>query len=167
MFAIGLFAVNINQIITRAFYARKKARLPAILSAASLILNIIRILILIGRLGARGPALATSISGTALLISLCVFLRRDTGNLNIYCRKEWLKLIAATAAMSLFVFILAKTLSLMSVSYIMCAVMLAGIVVGAVVIYAGALIAMKSEVAVLVIGIVKSLMLQHGKEIEP
>jgi hypothetical protein len=65
--------------------------------------------------------------------------------------------------MSIFVFILAKTLPLMSASYIMCAVMLTGIVAGAVVIYGGVLIAMKSEVAVLVIGMVKGIVDQSMK----
>jgi putative peptidoglycan lipid II flippase len=167
MFAIGLFAVNINQIITRAFYARKKTRLPAILSAASVVLNIICILVLISPLGARGPALATSILGTALFIGLYIFLRKDIGALHIYNRREWVKLILATGVMSLFVFILAKALPLMSASYIMRAVMLAGTVAGAVGVYAGVLIVMKSEVAVLVIGMAKSLISKHRKGIEP
>jgi putative peptidoglycan lipid II flippase len=162
MFAIGLFAVNLNQIITRAFYARKKTRLPAILSAASVALNILCILGLIGPLGARGPALATAISGTALMTGLWLFLKRDIGSLHIYERKEWLKLILAAGIMTLFVFTMSRFLPFMTASYIKCAVMLVSTVAAAVILYAGVLVAVKSEIAEIVINLLKSAVNKHG-----
>ena len=157
MFVIGLFAVNLNQIITRAFYARKKTRLPAILSAVSVALNIICILVLIGPLGARGPALATSISGTALLLGLRLFLRKDIGDLHIYDKPEWLKLFLATGIMSISIFAISRFVPFMTTSYFVCALMLGGTVLGAILLYAGVLIVTKSEVASLVIGMVQSV----------
>lgn len=61
-FAVGLIAHSVLEIITRAFYSLHDTRTPVVLAVASVILNIVLSLLLIGGLQHGGIALANSIA---------------------------------------------------------------------------------------------------------
>ncbi|MDR1569282.1 MAG: murein biosynthesis integral membrane protein MurJ [Oscillospiraceae bacterium] len=147
-FTLSMFAANVNQMLTRAFYARQKTRLPAMIAAASVILNIGLIFIFVKDLSYLGLALATSVSGMASMLAYYICLRREIGSIRIFAKfSEWLKLGAALAAMSVFVWVGADMLQITEVSYNKCLVYLVGLVGGAALIYAAFLFGLYSEVA--------------------
>ncbi|GHU66199.1 hypothetical protein FACS1894184_03600 [Clostridia bacterium] len=157
-YAPGMLALNLNGILMRGFHSRQKTKTPAIVSTVSLCINIVLNLMLIRFLGARGLAIATSIAGFVTTILLYVYLHRDIGAIPVYSPKEYLKLLLATVAMSVMVTIGIRVLPMMDVSYLTCIIWLAIIVMASVTIYAAVLIITKSEVAHMVIELVKGIL---------
>jgi putative peptidoglycan lipid II flippase len=82
LYAIGLVGYSIVRIISPTFYALGRSRVPVIVSAGSVIVNIVLNVTLVREFGYRGLALGTSI--TAILnASLQLFLlRREIQSLN-------------------------------------------------------------------------------------
>jgi len=61
-FLIGLFFASFNKILINMYYALRNTRIPAIISALTIISNIVMNSLLIGSLQATGLALATALS---------------------------------------------------------------------------------------------------------
>ncbi|GHU70553.1 putative lipid II flippase MurJ [Clostridia bacterium] len=158
----AMFAANINQMLSRGFFAMQKTKLPAIISVFTVLLNVICILIFVGPLQYRGLALATSISGMASMVAYYVLLKKELGSLIIYKVNEWIKLVVATAVLTIIVIGGRNILPLMTGSYLTCLVSLVGLVGVSVIVYAGLLIVMKTEIAGMVIDMVKN----RGKKTE-
>jgi putative peptidoglycan lipid II flippase len=78
-YSIGMVAVGIREIFTRAFYALQDTRTPMINAAIALIINIILNLILSKYMGLSGLALATSISIIIGSFLLFFSLRKKIG----------------------------------------------------------------------------------------
>jgi putative peptidoglycan lipid II flippase len=104
MYALGLPAGNLAPLIMRAFYAMRRAKLPAIISAVSVAAGIALNLLLIGALRHRGLALATSAANTLCFVILLIALRRKIGSLGLRRKLgEFVKTAAASAVMGAFV----------------------------------------------------------------
>ncbi|GHU70386.1 putative lipid II flippase MurJ [Clostridia bacterium] len=157
-----MFAGNINQMVSRGFYAMQKTKLPAIISAACVVLNILCILALVKPLQYRGLALASSISGMASMVAYYVLLKKELGSLSIYRVSEWIKLGVATTVMTVIVIVGRSLLPLMTGSYLTCLVSLVGLVGISVILYVISLIVMKTEIAGMAIGMIKN----RGKNIK-
>lgn len=82
LFAVGLFAHAGLETITRAFYAMHDTATPVRIGIASVVLNIILSLVLIGPLQQGGLALANSIATTLEMIILLYLLRPRLGGVD-------------------------------------------------------------------------------------
>jgi putative peptidoglycan lipid II flippase len=80
-FALGLVGVAVVEALTRAFYAMHDTATPVLASLASIVLNVLASLVLIGPLGHGGLALALSLAGLAEMTVLLIVLRRRLGPL--------------------------------------------------------------------------------------
>lgn len=81
-YSVGLLAIGIRDILTKAFYSLKDTKTPMKNGVVSVIINIITNLILIKKMGIGGLALATSISAFVGVILLFTSLRKKTNNLD-------------------------------------------------------------------------------------
>ena len=82
-YAIGLFAYSGQKVLVPAFYALKKTRIPVAISISSVALNIALNIALIGPLGYRGLALATSVTNLAGFVLLLAFIRRESSTIRL------------------------------------------------------------------------------------
>jgi putative peptidoglycan lipid II flippase len=147
MYAIGLLAANLNPLLTRAFYAMRQAKRPAILSAVSVAVGIALNLLLIGSLQHRGLALATSVSNTLCMILLLISLRKKIGALGLRTQLgEMGKIVFATAAMSVFVVVAMRFCPILTGSYTQCLLWTVLIAGAGAVLYGGLLLLLRVQV---------------------
>lgn len=85
MYAIGMFAVGLRDILGKVFYALQDTKTPAINGSISVIMNIILNLILVRYLKHLGLALATSISS---IICILLLFRKLKFKLDDFGQKE-------------------------------------------------------------------------------
>ena len=78
-YALGILFFGWMDLLNRTFYALQDTRTPMIIAVASVGLNIILNLLLIGPLRHAGLALGTAIAGMAAALSLLYMLRRKVG----------------------------------------------------------------------------------------
>lgn len=81
-YALGIYAHAANSLLSRVFFALQDSATPIKLGLLSTGLNIVLNIILVRFMAHGGLALATSISGTVLLLLLTVTLRRRLGHLD-------------------------------------------------------------------------------------
>jgi putative peptidoglycan lipid II flippase len=81
-YAIGLSGYSIVKVATPTFYAIGRSRVPVVVSAAAIALNIVLNLMLVRALGYRGLALGTSLAALANAATLLVLLRRELNGLH-------------------------------------------------------------------------------------
>jgi putative peptidoglycan lipid II flippase len=81
-YAIGLSGYSIVKVATPTFYAIGRSRVPVVVSAAAIALNIVLNLMLVRALGYRGLALGTSLAAMANAATLLVLLRRELNGLH-------------------------------------------------------------------------------------
>jgi putative peptidoglycan lipid II flippase len=74
-YALGLFAYATVEIVTRAFYALHDTLTPVLVALASMVLNIVLCLLLVGPLTHGGLALANSLATTVEMVWLLLILR--------------------------------------------------------------------------------------------
>lgn len=82
-YAIGLFAYSGQKVLVPAFYALRKTRIAVAISISSVALNIVLNLALIGPLGYRGLALATSVTNLGSFLLLIAYIRRESEDLDL------------------------------------------------------------------------------------
>jgi putative peptidoglycan lipid II flippase len=82
-FSLGLVANGIALLMTRAFFALQEARIPTLVAAGNLLLNLIIDLILYKPFGASGIALATAVVTTWNACVLAMLLGRRVGTLHL------------------------------------------------------------------------------------
>jgi putative peptidoglycan lipid II flippase len=75
-FLVGLMGYGVSYVINRAFYALQETRTPILVSMAVMVVNVALDYLLIGPLGLRGLALATSTAGLAGMTLLFTMLSR-------------------------------------------------------------------------------------------
>jgi len=80
-YAVGLIAFVWVKVLVSGFYAVKDTKTPVIVASTSMLLNILLNCVLVGPLGYKGLALATTISFTINFILLYVLLCDRFGNL--------------------------------------------------------------------------------------
>lgn len=99
--AAGLPAYVLVKVLTPAFFARGDTGTPVRTAAAALVLNVVLILLLIGRLQVAGLAWATAIAAWANCVMLYVALRRrGSFRFDRQCIRRIAASVAASAAMS-------------------------------------------------------------------
>ena len=100
LYAIGLIGYSIVRIISPTFYAVGRSRIPVMVSAGSVVVNIILNVTLVRTLGYRGLALGTSITAIINASVQLFLLRREIHGLEgRRIAGSFLKVIAASAAM--------------------------------------------------------------------
>ncbi len=101
-YAIGLSGYSIVKVATPTFYAIGKSRVPVIVSAATISLNIALNLMLVRGMGYRGLALGTSVAALANAATLLFLLRRELDGLHVsHMASVALRMFGAGAAMAL------------------------------------------------------------------
>lgn len=80
-FCVGLFAYSGILVLNRSFYALKDTVTPLLAGVSTIIINVILSVQLVGPMGVRGLALATSLAGLFNLVFLLVVLRIKSGPL--------------------------------------------------------------------------------------
>ncbi|MFQ5457339.1 MAG: murein biosynthesis integral membrane protein MurJ, partial [Myxococcota bacterium] len=80
-YAIGLFAYSGVKVLVPAFYALGRTRAPVTISVLSVGINVALNIALIGPMGYRGLALATSLASLLNFLLLVVFIRRAAGDI--------------------------------------------------------------------------------------
>lgn len=79
LYSLGLLAMGIRDILTRAFYSFSDTKTPMINSSLALIINIILNFILIKPFGYVGLAISTSIASIITVILLFISLKKKNG----------------------------------------------------------------------------------------
>jgi putative peptidoglycan lipid II flippase len=100
LYAVGLVGYSIVRIISPTFYALQRSRIPVIVSAASVVVNVVLNLSLVRVMGYRGLALGTSI--TALLnasVQLWLLRREIDGIEGARIASSTARTVAAAAIM--------------------------------------------------------------------
>ena len=100
--ALGMVGYAMQNILSRAYFARQEGRGPLVAGLISILVNLVLCMVLTDRLQVAGLAIATSVSSTvyALLLDLPLE-RRGEGFLNGSFLLELGKMAAATVAMAL------------------------------------------------------------------
>ena len=100
LYAIGLIGYSIVRIISPTFYAVGRSRVPVMVSAASVVINIALNITLVRMLGYRGLALGTSITAIINASVQLFLLRREIHGLNgSRIAASFARVIVASAAM--------------------------------------------------------------------
>jgi len=98
-YALGLFAYATVEIVTRAFYALHDTLTPVLVGLATMVLNIVLCLLLVGPLTHGGLALANSLATMVEMVWLLFILR---GRMKVMGGRELLiSLVKITAAATL------------------------------------------------------------------
>jgi putative peptidoglycan lipid II flippase len=80
-YALGLVGYSIVRIVSPAFYALHRSRIPVIASVTSIVANIALNIVLVRRMGFAGLALGTSIAAMVNAILQAVMLRHAIGGI--------------------------------------------------------------------------------------
>ncbi len=109
-FAIGTFALAVNYVLIRAFYALSDTKTPVKLAITAVVSNIVMSLLLITFLAQNGLALASSIAAMVQMGLLLIYLQRKIGKLKLKrLAVDFIKtVISGLSAVGTGVFILAK-----------------------------------------------------------
>jgi len=78
-FSFSLPFAGINLLLTRTFFSLQRPWLPTGLAAASLVVNVIVSLVLVGPFGIAGIVFATGVSSAAMTAGQAYYLRRELG----------------------------------------------------------------------------------------
>ena len=101
LYAIGLVGYSIVRIISPTFYAVGRSRVPVMVSAGSVLVNIALNITLVRMMGYRGLALGTSITAILNASVQLFLLRREIHGLNgSRIAASFMKVIAASAVMA-------------------------------------------------------------------
>lgn len=109
-FAIGTFALAMNYVLIRAFYALSDTKTPVKLAITAVVTNIVMSLLLITFMAQNGLALASSIAAMVQMGLLLIYLQRKIGKLELKrLAVDFIKtIISGLAAVGTGVFVLSK-----------------------------------------------------------
>ena len=100
LYAIGLIGYSIVRIISPTFYALGRSRIPVMVSAASVVVNVVLNIMLVRTMGYRGLALGTSITAIVNAGLQMYLLRREIQSLDgTRIAASFARVIAASAIM--------------------------------------------------------------------
>jgi len=156
MMAPYVYLSTIGPIIVRAFYAVCDTKTPSIVAITQVILTIVLNFLLIGPLGARGLALATTLRAVSGVWILFVVFRKKFGKLGLRNNlSEFIKISLATGLMGGSVLLAAHLLPLMTAPLMQSILLCCVIIVGAMIMYGMLLLLMRSKTAREVVDIVR------------
>jgi len=81
-FSLGMFAMSLNMVLTRAYYAVQDVRTPLYIGFSSIIVNILASRLLVGSMGHSGLALANSLAAIYSAVAMYLLLKRHLPQLN-------------------------------------------------------------------------------------
>jgi len=100
--SLGMAGYAVQNILSRAYFARQDGRTPLIAGAASIAVNILLCMVLVDRFEVAGLALASAVSSTAYaLLLLLPMERRGEGVLDGAMLGDLLKMLATAVIMGL------------------------------------------------------------------
>lgn len=103
-YSLGLLAFAGVKVVVPTFYALNNARLPVIAAVIAVVVNITLNLLLMGPMGFKGLALATSIAAFVNFLILVIALKRKVGRLDgKRIANSLMRVLLAGAAMGLIV----------------------------------------------------------------
>lgn len=101
VYALGIWAFSLQQIINRAYYAMHDMTTPLVMSTVNLGINLAVEIPLLWPMGEAGMAMGTTVSFTVQSLLMLWMLSRRTGGLELHTIRPFvLKVIAATLIMS-------------------------------------------------------------------
>jgi putative peptidoglycan lipid II flippase len=100
LYAVGLIGYSIVRIISPTFYALGRSRIPVMVSAGSVIVNVVLNIMLVRTMGYRGLALGTSITAIVNAALQMYLLRREIKSLHgTQIAASFARVIVASAIM--------------------------------------------------------------------
>ncbi len=97
LFSVSLFAQGLIPLLTRAFYARQNTVIPVVISAITVVINVVATYFFTRWLGIPGMAIAFSLTSIINLILLLAELHHKLGNIHDeYLIINTLKILIAT-----------------------------------------------------------------------
>jgi putative peptidoglycan lipid II flippase len=100
LYAIGLIGYSVVRIISPTFYALGRSRVPVMVSAGSVIVNVVFSVTLVKLMGYRGLALGTSITALVNASVQLFLLRREIQGLNgSQIASSFLRVVIASGVM--------------------------------------------------------------------
>jgi putative peptidoglycan lipid II flippase len=106
LFTVSLFAQGLIPLFTRAFYARQNVIIPVVISAITIVINVVTTYYLTHIFGIPGMAMAFSITSIIELIMLSAELHHRIGNIHDeYLIINVLKIVIASAFAGLAAFL--------------------------------------------------------------
>lgn len=104
LYAIGLVGYSVVRIVSPTFYALQRSRVPVMVSAASVVINVVLNLALVREMGYRGLALGTSITAIVNASVQLLLLRREIRGLEgARIAASLMRVLIATAAMGVVI----------------------------------------------------------------
>ncbi len=155
-FAAGIFGVGMRELCNRCFYAFQDKRVPTIVGLGVVVLNIGLNYALYPLYGVSGVAVATAVSslGSGLLLLYLLHKKRGVFDAKRVGKCLW-KSLAATAVMSAALLFMNAALRLSDLSGMPFYGATLGVIVVGLLVYAVALLALRSEEVVTAVGFVK------------
>lgn len=107
-FCLGMFAMSLTMVLTRAYYALGDVRTPLFLGLVSLVVNVLASIALTPALGHNGLALANSLASIFLALAMFALLRRHlprlyTGEILVSAGKSLVaSVLTALAALGVY-----------------------------------------------------------------
>ncbi len=109
--SLGMVGYAVQNILSRAYFARQDGRTPLLAGAVSIAINLILCIVLTERLQVAGLAIASAVSSTVYALFLLLPLERQG---RVFNARFWLdmgKMLLATALMAVVVFALGRWLT--------------------------------------------------------
>lgn len=101
---LGMVGYGVQNVLSRAFYARQDGKTPLISGAVSIVVNLVLCILLSGHLDVAGLSLATAVSSmVSAVILLIPTIRRDNAHWNRTMLSGISKMLLSTGIMSLAV----------------------------------------------------------------
>lgn len=162
-YSVGLFAYGGVKASVQAFYSMKDTVTPTKIAVGSVVLNIILNLILMGPFKVAGLAVATSFASIFSFAVLNIVLKRRLGS--IHDRQIWAaaaKILAASAAMGLVMFGVARWLQPRATNLVGELAQLGAAGVLGLGTFMGAALALKVDEVRFILGLVSRKLGRHG-----
>lgn len=109
--SLGMVGYAVQNIVSRAYFARQDGRTPLLAGMVSIAINLLLCILLTDRLQVAGLAIASAVSSTVYALFLLLPLERQG---RVFTARFWLdmaKMLLATLLMALFVVIAARWLT--------------------------------------------------------
>ena len=110
--SLGMVGYGLQNILSRAYFARQDGRTPLVAGGVSILANILLCMVLTEPMGVAGLAIASTVSSTLYAVLLLVPMElRGEGILSGGFGADFLKMLASTAGMAAVVWLTRNSLS--------------------------------------------------------
>ena len=110
--SLGMVGYGLQNILSRAYFARQDGRTPLVAGGVSILANILLCMVLTEPMGVAGLAIASTVSATLYAVLLLVPMElRGEGILSGGFGADFLKMLASTAGMAAVVWLARNSLS--------------------------------------------------------